>query len=279
MYQPPVYYPFVDFIKNHERKAIKNSLKIIEGKYEIDFEDLEEKAKDPDTKLLIIANPHNPVGRVFTKGELEKVSEICIKNNVFIISDEIHKDILLKDRKFTSISELSEEASQNVVTLLSPGKTFNISSLTTAVALINNEEVSKQYVDFTDKYHINMPNALSSTAFKSVYEKGEEWFEEFLEHLERNIEYTKRYLEQHIPKAKLIELEGSYLGWIDFRYLDIEPKELQKKFLDIGKVAFDFGHWFGSEGEGFIRINLACTKVVLKEAMEKVKDVTSKIEE
>jgi cysteine-S-conjugate beta-lyase len=200
-----------------------------------------------------------------------------MKNNVFAISDEIHRDILLEGRKFTSISELSEEASNKVVTLLSPGKTFNISSLTTAVVLIKNKEVAERYLNFTERYHINVNNALSNVAFKSVYARGEEWFEEFLRYLEGNIEYTKKYLEKYIPQARLTEIEGSYLAWIDLRYLNMDAKELAKRFLDDGKVAFDFGHWFGREGAGFIRINLACPREILKEALSRTHSVTSKI--
>jgi len=269
--QTPVYHPFSKIIKSHGRVPLKNSLKLIDGKYEIDFEDLEDKAKDPKTKLIIIANPHNPVGRVWSKGELKKIGDICLKHEVLIISDDIHSDIVYKKYKYTPIASISEEIANITMTCLSPSKTFNISSISTAAIIISNKEIAEKYQDFVDKYHINNNNAFSIVAFQSVYTKGEEWFEEFLSYLEDNLRFLKNYVKDNIPIANVIEPEGTYLVWLDFRELDMDAKELQQFIIDEAKLAFDFGHWFGREGAGFIRINIACPQEILKEALVRLK--------
>jgi len=269
--QTPVYYPFSRIIKSHGRVPMKNSLKLEDGKYEIDFEDLENKAKDPKTKLIIIANPHNPVGRVWTKDELKRIGDICLKHDVLIISDEIHGDIVYKGYKYTPLASISEEIADITMTCLSPGKTFNIASLSTAAVVIYNTEIAEKYEKFIEKYHINQNNAFSSVAFQSVYTKGEEWFEEFLVYLDENLGFLKNYLNENMPFANVIEPEGTYLVWIDLRELGMDAKELQKFIIEEAKLAFDFGHWFGREGAGFIRINIACPRQVLEEALIRLK--------
>ncbi|WP_176461669.1 MalY/PatB family protein [Anaeromicrobium sediminis] len=269
--QTPVYYPFSKIIKSHKRVPIKNSLRLVDGKYEIDFEDLEEKAKDPKTKVIIIANPHNPVGRVWTRDELKKMGDICVKHGVLIISDEIHCDIVYKNYKYTPMASISEEIANITMTCLSPGKTFNISSLSTAAVVISNKDISEKYKNFVDKYYINQNNAFSSVAFQSVYTKGEEWFEQFLAYLEGNLKFLKSYLKDNAPIIDIIEPEGTYLVWLDIRKLDMDAKKLQKFIIHEAKLAFDFGHWFGREGAGFIRINIACPRETLKTALIRLK--------
>lgn len=269
--QTPVYYPFSKIIKSHERVPVKNSLKLINGKYEIDFEDLEEKAKNPKTKLIILSNPHNPVGRVWTEEELRRIGDICLKYGLTIISDEIHGDIVYKNYKYTPMASVSEDISNITVTCLSPGKTFNISSLSTAAVVIINEEIARKYQSFIDKFHMNNSNAFSTVAFESVYKKGEEWFKEFMEYLEVNLQFLRDYIKVQMPKAKVIEPEGTYLVWIDLGYLNMDAKELQQFIINEAKVAFDFGHWFGREGAGFIRINLACPRKILEQALNRLK--------
>jgi len=269
--QTPVYYPFSKIIKSHNRVPVKNSLKLVSGKYEIDFEDLEKKAKDPKTKLIILANPHNPVGRVWREDELKKIGDICVEHDVRIISDEIHGDIVYKPHKYTPMASISEAIANITMTCLSPGKTFNVSSLSTAAVVISNEEIAQKYQNLVEKYHVNHNNAFSIAAFQSAYTKGEEWFEAFLGYLEENLSFLKNYVEEELPIAGVIEPEGTYLVWIDLRALKMDAKELQTFIVDEAKVAFDFGHWFGREGAGFVRINIACPRTVLKEALNRIK--------
>lgn len=269
--QTPVYYPFSKIIKSHERIPVKNSLMLVNEKYEIDFDDLEVKAKDPKTKLIILANPHNPVGRVWSEYELKRIGEICLKNDIKIISDEIHGDIVYKNYKYTPIASISEDIANITMTCLSPGKTFNISSLSTAAVVISNKEIAMEYMSFVNKYHINNNNAFSLVAFHSSYAKGEEWFEEFLVYLEGNLMFLKDYIKENLSVATIVEPEGTYLVWIDLRKLEMDAKQLQKFIIDEAKVAFDFGHWFGREGAGFIRINIACPRKVLEDALIRLK--------
>jgi len=273
--QTPVYYPFSSIIKSHGRVPVKNSLKLVGEKYEIDFKDLEEKAKDPKTKLIILANPHNPVGPVWREEELKRIGDICLEHDVRIIADEIHGDIVYKGYKYTPMASISEAIANITLTCLSPGKTFNIASLSTAAVVISNEEIADMYQGFVGKYHINHNNAFARVAFQSVYTNGELWFDEFLVYLEDNLIFLREYIELNLPIANVIEPEGTYMVWVDLRKLGMDAKALQKFIIDEAKVAFDFGHWFGREGAGFIRINMACPKKVLEEALTRL---TSAIE-
>ncbi|MCM1991363.1 MalY/PatB family protein [Oceanirhabdus seepicola] len=270
--QPPVYYPFSKIIKSHNRKVVKNSLRLVGKKYSIDFDDLEEKAKDPKTKLILLSNPHNPVGRVWSRDELRRIGEISIKYGLMIISDEIHGDIVFNGYNYTPMSTVSNEIMDRTITCLSPGKTFNISSLSTAAVIISNKMVAEKYQDLINKYHLNHTNAFSAVAFESVYKNGEAWFNELMIYLEENYYFLEKYFEIKLPNAKVIKTEGTYLAWIDLRYLNLDAKELQRFIIEEAKLAFDFGHWFGREGAGFVRVNMACPRMILKKALNQLKE-------
>ncbi|BEP29545.1 MalY/PatB family protein [Helicovermis profundi] len=269
--QTPVYYPFSKNIKYHKRIPINNSLILVDGKYEIDFDDLEEKAKNSKAKLIILSNPHNPVGRVWKEYELKRIGEICLKYDIKIISDEIHGDIVYKNYKYTPIASISEDIANITMTCLSPGKTFNISGLSTAAVIISNKEIAKKFMRFENKYHINTNNSFSLVAFHSSYAKCGQWFDKFLVYLEDNLLFLKNYIKKNLPIITLIEPEGTYLIWIDLRKLKMKDKQLQKFIIDEVKVAFVFGHWFGNEGSGFIRVNIACPRKILEEALIRLK--------
>ena len=265
--QPPVFFEFRSVIRSNNRQMIKNPLKIVDGKYQMDFEDLEKKAANPETKIMIICNPHNPVGRVWQRAELAQVGEICRRHNVLVISDEIHGDIVYPPHHYTPLASVSAELAQSSVTCLSPAKTFNIAGMIDAMAIIANEEYRERFHDFTDRYRINKTNVFAAAAIEAAYSQGGKWLDELLKHLQANIDFLRSYLYENLPQVKLIEPEGTYLVWLDFRALGLDAKELEKFLAQKAELALNAGYWFGREGAGYARMNIACPQSLLHEAL------------
>jgi len=270
--QSPVFFEFRSVIKSNNRHPVKNPLKLVNGKYDIDFNDLEEKASDPNNKILIICNPNNPVGRVWTRDELERVGSICKKHQVLVISDEIHGDIVYPPHKFTPFSALSEELAQISVTCLSPAKTFNIAGVVDAMAVISNKDIREKFHDFAHRYQINKTNVFASAALEAGYQQGHAWLDELLAYLQSNIAFLRSYLESSLPQVKLIEPEGTYLVWLDFRELGLDVKVLEAFLAQKAGLALNAGYWFGREGAGFARMNIACPQSVLEEGLLRLTD-------
>lgn len=268
--QPPVFFEFRMVIRSNKRKLVKNPLKLVDGHYEIDFEDLEEKAADPKNKIMILCNPHNPVGRVWTKEELTRVGEICRKHDVFIISDEIHGDIVYKPHQFTSFASISDELAQISATCLSPAKTFNIAGMVDAIVVIPNQAYREQFHDFAHRYQTNKINVFASAAIEAAYGEGAAWVDDLLVYLQSNINFMRTYLEDNLPQVKLIEPEGTYLVWLNFDELGLDAKELEKFLAQKAQIALNSGYWFGREGAGYARMNIACPQSVLQEALERL---------
>ncbi|MBF7097429.1 MalY/PatB family protein [Alkalibacter mobilis] len=273
----PVYYPFYRAIESNGRRVVKNPLKNSNGRYEIDFDDLERKAMDPNNKILLFCSPHNPVGRVWTKNELARVSEICIKNGVLVVSDEIHFDFVMPGYDHSVYAEISDDARENCIVCTAPSKTFNLAGMQTSNIIIPNEEIRNSYIAENDKCGQFTLNILGYKACEIAYNSCEEWLEQLLELVHHNHVILKKYFEEHIPQIKVYDLEGTYLQWLDFRGLGMKEKELEN-FLHLKAELFlDEGYIFGREGSGFERMNLACPTKYLVEGLNRLKCALAEI--
>jgi len=268
--QEPVYYPFASQIKYNGRNVVNNQLKIKENRYVMDYKDLEKKCKQPRVKQLILCSPHNPVGRVWTKEELTKLGEICNENNVLVISDEIHCDLIFPGNKHIPYAIISDEFAQKSITCVAPSKTFNIAGLKTSNTIIPNKILRDDYNEKITSMSIRAPSIFGAVATEAVYNECEEWLEELLKYIQRNFEFLKSYLADYNPDIEVFNLEGTYLPWVDFRKLGIKPKELDRCIKEDGKVCLDDGGMFGKTGKGFQRFNLACPKSILEDALDRI---------
>jgi len=268
--QPPVFMEFRDVIKKTKRIITKNSLTLIDNQYQIDFQDLEKKAKIEKNKVLIICNPHNPVGRVWSKEELKRIVKICKKNDLLLISDEIHKDIILFDNQFTSALHFMNNYDK-IVVCTSEAKTFNLCGITDSMAIIPNEKIRNSILDTFKKYNLGRTNALTRVALECAYNNGQSWLKEVINTIEKNIESIEKELET--SKVKLIKPEGTYQIWLDFRKVYKDTKEMFHHLTETTGIGLNAGHWFGREGALFIRMNIATTNKKVIEAIKKIKKV------
>jgi cystathionine beta-lyase len=269
--QPPVYYPFFSAVENNGRILLKNQLHYENNRYTFDFEDFEKKAKDPLTKMFILCSPHNPVGRVWTEKELRRLGDICLENNVLIISDEIHHDLILSGHHHTLFSTLSEEFERNTIMCTAPSKTFNIAGLGTSNIIIPNEKLRELFsYTISNRNGVGSPNAFGIVALIAAYNEGEEWLSQALKYIENNFNFLKEFVNERLPHVDFIDPEGTYLAWLDCNRLGMDDKKLSEFMLKKAKVALDDGKIFGPGGEGFERINLACPKSILEECMNRI---------
>ncbi|RDY29133.1 pyridoxal phosphate-dependent aminotransferase [Romboutsia weinsteinii] len=270
MIQEPVYSPFNSVVKDNSRELVISPLKKLEdGSYIMDYEDIESKIEG--VKFFILCNPHNPAGRVWSKDELKKLGDICLKHNVKVISDEIHSDIILKGHKHTPFASISKEFEQNTITCMAPTKTFNIAGLQMSYAIVPNEEDFKIIDSAFTRIDIRRNNSFSLVATEAAYNQGEEWLEDFLTYLEGNIDFAIKYIEENMPKLKVKKPEGTYLLWVDFSEIGLTDEELAKVLVEKGKVALNNGTSFGMGGNGYQRINLACPRSMVEEALNRIK--------
>ena len=267
--QPPVFMEFRDVIRNTKRRIIKNSLLFKDGKYEIDFDDLEKKTQDAKNKILILCNPHNPVGRVWTKEELRRIIKICSKNDVLLISDEIHKDIILFDNKFTSIFQFVNDWDQ-IFVCTSEAKTFNLCGISDSMLIIPNKEKIESVRNTFKKYNLGRTNALTRVALETAYNNGENWLKELNQTIESNVTIVEEELRENNSKIKLIHPEGTYQVWLDFRDIFDDTKEMFKQITSKSKIALNAGHWYGREGALFIRMNIATSSQKVRYAIQQV---------
>lgn len=273
----PVYYPMYLAIEKQGRKLIDNPLKKSGSRYEIDFDDLERKAADPNTKLLILCSPHNPCGRVWTREELSKIGDICLKNNVLVISDEIHFDLVMPGHKHTVFASISEEFANNCVVCTAPSKTFNIAGLQTSNIFIPNPELREK---FLNSLTLSNPspkcNILGYCASEAAYKNCAAWLDEALSVIDANRKLICGFVARELPSIKVYDLEGTYLLWLDFNGLGLNYKELEKINHGEAKLFFDEGYIFGKGGEGFERWNIACPTRYIQEALERLKKFYNK---
>lgn len=273
----PVYYPFYMAIETNGRKVIKNPLLKVKDRYVIDFEDLEKKAQDPNNKVLLFCSPHNPLGRVWEKEELQKVADICLKNNVLIISDEIHNDLIMSGYEHTVFATISDEVRDNMVVCTAPSKTFNLAGLVTSNIIIPNKELRDAFTKEAERSAINMVNVIGLKACEIAYTQCEDWLDNLLELINHNHFELKKYVEENMPKIKVYDLEGTYLQWMDFSALGMDKDQLEKFMHMEAQVFFDEGYLFGDEGECYERMNIACPTKTMMDALARIKDCIKKI--
>ena len=270
--QPPVYYPFFSAIENNDGELVANPLVYENGRYCMDFADLEEKTKDPKVRMAILCSPHNPVGRVWTRDELVRFGEICIKNNVLIVSDEIHGDLIYKGCVFTPLASISRDFAQNAIICTAPSKTFNMAGLQTSNIVIPNDQLRSRFKKTLQSNGLFGIGTFGVVALEAAYNHGEEWLEQVLDYIEDNLRILEEYVSQHIPQITVVRPEGTYLVWLDCRRLGLGKWELKQLMLNEAGVYLDDGFIFGPEGEGFERINIACPRSILVEALERIKN-------
>lgn len=271
--QTPVYYPFNKAVENNDGILVTNPLIYENGRYCMDFADLEQKTEDPQVKMAILCSPHNPVGRVWTRDELLRFGEICLKNNVLVVSDEIHGDLILEGYVFTPFAGISEAFAQSSITCTAPSKTFNLAGLKTSNIIIADEHLRARFKKTLERTAMGGVGTFGVVALEAAYNHGEEWLSQVLDYITGNLEYLEKYIAEHLPQIKVVPLEGTYLVWLDCRSLGLGKLELEHMMLEEAKVYLDEGYIFGIEGEGFERINLACPRSVLVEALERIRNV------
>ena len=268
MIQKPVYYPFSEVIEDNDRIIVDNTLYLGEdGRYHIDFEDFERKAEQYHIKLFLLCNPHNPVGRVWTREELERLGEICIRRDIIVVSDEIHQDFVFKGEHLV-FADLSEELKNRTITCTSPSKTFNLAGLQISNIFIANQQLRRRFRRQVGAAGYSQLNTLGLTACEAAYRCGEDWHDQLMEYLRANISYVREFLKERIPAIQFIEPEGTYLVWLDFRELGLTEGEREDLIVKKAGLWLDSGAMFGPAGEGFERINIACPRSIVKQAME-----------
>ncbi|MEM8510460.1 MAG: PatB family C-S lyase [Bacteroidota bacterium] len=271
MVQTPVYHQFFNLIESAERNVIGNSLKVVDGSYKMDFEDMERKLKTLNIKVILLCNPHNPVGRVWSRDELQKVIDIANRYGVTIISDEIHSDILYPNTKFNSIVSL-EKSENHIAVLGFPAKTFGMQSISEGYVYVPNNETHRQIKSAISSLYLDHGNIISEYATIAAYTKGEGWLDNLLEYLEKTITWIEGYLQKGIPEITLYKPEGTYQIWLDFRKLNFSNNELRHLIIKQAKLALTPGEWFEPDHPQFMRMNIASPLEKIQRAFYQLKD-------
>ena len=274
--QPPVYFPFFSAVESHGRRLIYNQLVESGGSWEMDFGNLK-KCIDPKTKMIIISNPHNPVGRVWSPEELTELAEICMKNDILILSDEVHCDLVLPGYRHTPVARLSEQFAERTITCIAPSKTFNLAGLSTSSVIIPNPRLRKSFSSTIEKLHIGGGNIFGTVASVAAYTHGHDWLNELLIYLNGNADFVAEYCMKLVPEIVPVAHEATYLMWLDCRKLSMKGRELQNFFIRKAGIGMNEGSTFGPGGEGFMRMNLACPRNTLIKAMEQIEDAVAGI--
>lgn len=268
--QQPVYYPFGQTVKANNRRLVNSPLKQVNGKYVMDYEDLEQKIVKENVKLFVLCSPHNPVGRVWTEEELRRVGNICLKHHVLVVSDEIHSDFVYEGHTHHIFASLDEEYADNSIICTAPSKTFNLAGLQISNIFIPNANIRKQFKRQIDATGYCEVNAMGLFACQAAYEGGAQWLDELKLYLKGNLDYIRDFLKEKLPEIKLVEPEGTYLVWLDFRELGLTEAQREELVVKRAKLWLDSGAMFGPEGEGFERVNITCPRSVLQKAMEQL---------
>lgn len=266
--QPPVYFPFFDSIKGTGRELIENPLRNENGRYYFDLEDLKAKIT-PNTRLLLLSNPHNPGGMAWNREELTELAHICIQNKILIISDEIHSDLVYEGYRHTPLAGISEEIAQNCVVCMSPSKTFNTAGLTTSFLVIPNKRHWVSYEREMRLPHLHMGNIFGNVALEAAYTHGDEWLGQLMQYLGENYRLLEQFFEEQMNGVKVMHPDATYLIWLDFSQYGLTDEALNQKLID-GGVGLNRGVQFGKQGKGFMRINIGCPRSVLQEALQRI---------
>jgi cystathionine beta-lyase len=264
--QTPVYYPFYALIRDNGRRLVANPLRYAEGAYSIDFLDFERKVREESVKLFILCSPHNPVGRVWTREELEKLNDICARHGVLVLSDEIHCDFVYPDHRHTCFGLINE----NAIIATAPSKTFNLAGLQVANIIVKNAGLRRSLKAEIERTGYSQLNTLGLAACQSAYTHGAEWLEQLKAVLAEHIQTVRAFLAERLPKLRLIEPQGTYLLWLDFSAYGLSQTELDRRIVSGAGLWLDSGTMFGREGEGFQRINIACPRATLLDALSRL---------
>ena len=269
--QTPVYGPFFKVVNHNDRVLVESPLKNENGYYTMNLNDLESKLTSK-TKAVIICNPHNPVGRVWKKEELKALGDLCVKHGLYIISDDIHSELISEGFEHTFISSLSEDIKNRCIICTSPSKAFNIASVHVANCFIFNEELRNKFIKIEEKSHAAENNAFSEAALTGAYNESEEWLDELNRYINGNLDYFVDYIKKEIPALTVYKPEGTYLAWVDFRKTSVSGRELHDYLLHECHVATNDGNFFGELGDGFARFNLACPRKRITPVLEMLKE-------
>ncbi|MBE5961665.1 MAG: pyridoxal phosphate-dependent aminotransferase [Lachnospiraceae bacterium] len=279
MIQQPVYYPFQEVIEDNRRTLVNSPLRLKDGRYEIDFEDFERKIADHQVKLFLLCSPHNPVGRVWKEEELRKIGEICLRYGVLVVSDEIHADFTYPGHKHLVFASLKKAYADITVTCTAPTKTFNLAGLQISNIFISNPRLREKMKKEISAAGYSQVNQMGLVACQAAYEKGEEWLTQLKQYLNGNLRFVKEYVEEKIPQVQLVEPEGTYLIWLDFRKINLTKEERDELIEEKAGLWLDSGAMFGAHGEGFERVNIACPRSILKQALDQLKEAVDQLTE
>jgi cystathionine beta-lyase len=274
--QPPVFFDFFDILRENHRALVTNPLLLKDGRYFMDFDDLEKKASDSGTKMIYLCNPHNPVARVWTEKELRTLGDICVSHNVLVVTDEMHGDLVFPGHKYTPFASLGSDYAANCITCLSPAKTFNIASCSSAFTVITDEARRKAFQAENSRLTVNKNNAFANVAMQAAFTSGGPWLRAATDYLQGNVDLVRERLNA-IPGVELIEPDGTFLVWLDFRELGLQPDDLTTFLRNKAKWAVTKGHSFGVQGAGFARLNIACTRAKLDTALKQLKTATAEL--
>ncbi|WP_062047640.1 MalY/PatB family protein [Bacillus sp. JCM 19034] len=274
--QTPVYYPFYDVVKKNKRQLVENPLSFDGNTYTMDLAHLESVITER-TKMIVLCHPHNPVGRVWKRDELEALAAICKKYDLYVVSDEIHADLLFKGQTHIPFASLNEDTSKRTFSCLAPSKTFNLAGIQTSYVVIDNRELRNKLSQHLATSFANMTNSFAGVATEAAYRYGEPWLESLMEYVEANYQYVKQYIAEQMPKMRVLPSEGTYLLWIDCSQLPFSPTERKKWLIDEVGLALNPGSIFGKEGNNFERMNIACPRITIKKALEKWKNAYDKL--
>lgn len=266
----PLYPPLREAVRDNGRLLDEQSLVEHEGYYTIDFVELEKSFRDPRTKMYILVNPHNPVGRSWTREELEKLSELCIKYNIIVFNDEIHSDIIYGNNRHVCFHNLNEEIANLTITSSNPGKTFNVAGVRTAYVLISNKELRDKFLVSRKNNKAMGRTVIGQQVFIAAYSQCEYYVDQLVSYLEKNVNFVEQFISEKLPEIKFNKPEATYLMWLDCRELGLDQKELMNLFENVGKVGFNDGSSFGNEGTGFVRMNIAAPRKIVEEGLRRI---------
>ena len=273
--QLPVYPPIFGAVSDHDRVLLNNQLSTAESTCLIDFTLLEEQAME--ATMLILCNPHNPVGRCWNRRELEQILEICLKHHVLVFSDEIHADLVMPGSKHLVFADLSPEAAEITITAHAPSKTFNLAGLSTSSVIITNPILRISFSQVIEKMHLGMGNLFGSVASTAAYLHGEPWRLQLIDYLNENIDFTDQFIREKIPALHMFRPEGTYMIWLDFRKFGLDDKELRRKLIHEAGLGFNPGTDFGPGGEGFMRMNIACPRSTVEDALSRLEQMVASL--
>lgn len=273
--QPPVYFPFFSAVENHKRELVTNPLRYERGLYSMDFDDLESRI-NARTRMFILCNPHNPTGNVWSHDILKRIGEICVRHNILLVSDEIHSDLIFRGSKHTPAAGISDEISGVTITTMSPSKSFNLAGLSTAYLIISNSGLRQQYEKILEQVHVGAGNIFGFVATEAAYNFGQDWLKQLMLYLEGNLRLLQEFMLKHVPLIRVIPPQATYLVWLDCRKMKMTRAALRSFMIHEAGLGLNDGPQFGREGEGFQRINIACPRQLLYEALVKLQHAVDK---